>query len=228
MSAPIGIIPASGKAVRLGGLPKFLLPIARSHSGYNTLLAHHLTMQKKVCERIIVSTLAEFAPLVYPIVRAFDAQLVVQETGTMSETVLRMTEFAEGDEFLLSMPDTFFEQTPGLSTLAQNNGDDLMLQCWKVPTILRGQVGEIELSGTRVIKHADKSIDSNFSHMWGAMRFRRSYLDFVQPQDAHVGIGISRVLERIGFSVSAHAVQGEYLDLGTSEGLRRFLAQEST
>ena len=222
----VGLIPAAGRATRLGGLPKFLLPLMSSSLGPNTLLSYHIEMQKKICSQVVVCTRPEFAQLVYPITQDSGASLVIQETETMSETVLGLTQLMNGDEFVLSMPDTFFTQNQQLEPLSDGTvSEDLTLQCWKVLEHMRGQVGEVNIRDNQVVNHSDKNEDSNFSHMWGAMKFRRTYLNFVRPGDAHIGIGIGRAIKNSNMTVSGYSVAGEYLDLGTPGGLKRFLSE---
>jgi molybdopterin-guanine dinucleotide biosynthesis protein A len=51
----IGILPASGKASRVGGIPKFCLPISDERS----LLQWHVEQMLEVCDEVRVSTRAE-------------------------------------------------------------------------------------------------------------------------------------------------------------------------
>ena len=51
----IGVLPASGKASRIGGIPKFCLPISDERS----LLQWHVEQMLEVCDEVRVSTRAE-------------------------------------------------------------------------------------------------------------------------------------------------------------------------
>ena len=48
----IGLLPASGNVKRLGGLPKFSLPISDNTS----LLENHIILMREVCDEVRIST----------------------------------------------------------------------------------------------------------------------------------------------------------------------------
>jgi len=56
----IGVLPASGKASRIGGIPKFCLPISDERS----LLQWHVEQMLEVCDEVRVSTRAEWVPII--------------------------------------------------------------------------------------------------------------------------------------------------------------------
>ena len=55
----IGLLPASGSAKRLGGLPKFSLPVNETSS----LLEYHVNLMEEVCDEIRISTRLDWLPI---------------------------------------------------------------------------------------------------------------------------------------------------------------------
>ena len=58
--ATIGVLPASGRASRIGGIPKFCLPISDERS----LLQWHVEQMLEVCDEVRVSTRPEWVPII--------------------------------------------------------------------------------------------------------------------------------------------------------------------
>jgi GTP:adenosylcobinamide-phosphate guanylyltransferase len=79
--ATIGILPASGKASRIGGIPKFCLPVSEEES----ILQWHVNQMLEVCDEVRVSTKAEWVPVIQNM--KMNIKLVVREPSTMSDAV---------------------------------------------------------------------------------------------------------------------------------------------
>lgn len=220
-----GIVPAAGTATRLSGLPKFLLPILEgSGDKGSTLLDYHIQIQQEICDRVVVATRPEFAPLVSPIVQRWDCHLMVQISQTMSETVLNVHDLIQRENYFISMPDTFFDNGIDTRAMLGEIGFDAILACWKVHEELRGRVGEVELNDAGiVVRHEDKNSDSRLPLMWGTMLVSAAYLELVRPEDPHVGIALNRAIDNRQMLIGGKQMPGNYLDLGTPSGLRRYL-----
>jgi GTP:adenosylcobinamide-phosphate guanylyltransferase len=98
--ATIGILPASGKASRIGGIPKFCLPVSEKES----ILQWHVNQMLEVCDEVRVSTRAEWVPIIQNM--NMDIKLVVREPSTMSDAVKFMVG-NYNDTVLIGMPDTY-------------------------------------------------------------------------------------------------------------------------
>ena len=58
--ATIGVLPASGKASRIGGIPKFCLPISDERS----LIQWHVEQMLEMCDEVRISTRSEWVPII--------------------------------------------------------------------------------------------------------------------------------------------------------------------
>ena len=101
----IGILPASGKASRIGGIPKFCLPI----SDHTSLIQWHVDQMLEVCDEVRISTRAEWVPISQNM--DMNVKLIVREPSTMSDAINFMVG-NYNDTVLVGMPDTFILNSP--------------------------------------------------------------------------------------------------------------------
>jgi hypothetical protein len=212
--ANIGILPASGKASRIGGIPKFCLPISDERS----LLQWHVEQMLEVCDEVRVSTRSAWIPIIQSM--NMNIKLIALEPSTMSHAV----KFLVGDyndTVLIGMPDTYIHNT-GKNIYKEmiNTPGDLVLGSWDCDSDLRGKVGQILLSGNKVIASADKDINCDYLDMWGTMLFRKNLVRYIDVELDHPG---KQIQEWIDMNLDIRAVQpgGKYIDIGTFKGLKQ-------
>jgi hypothetical protein len=216
--ALIGLLPASGKASRVGGIPKFCLPVSPDQC----LLQWHVEAMKQVCDVVKVSTRAMWIPIVQAM--NLDVQLMVREPSTMSEAVQAMMRgHDKNDTFVIGMPDTFILNATGnyYRQMVEEEGD-VVLAAWRCTVDLQGRVGQIRLDGrpNRVIESRDKDPNCHFEHMWGAMVLRGPAQQ-VDPVRNHPGEQLQEWIDD-GFLVKAVRPDGAYCDIGNFDGLKQF------
>ncbi len=129
--ATIGVLPASGKASRIGGIPKFCLPISDERS----LLQWHVEQMLEVCDEVRVSTRPEWIPIIQNM--DMNIKLIVKEPSTMSDAIKFMIG-DYNDTVLVGMPDTYILNAP--STASQSREP-----CW----LLQGHCAYPEAIGSR-------------------------------------------------------------------------------
>ncbi|MDR9397128.1 hypothetical protein, partial [Pontimonas sp.] len=82
----IGLLPSSGTASRMNGIPKFLLPVSED---LQCLLDYHVRLMQPTVEKIIIPTRSEWVD----VVRSFDfgshVEVIELNTQTMAETLRR-------------------------------------------------------------------------------------------------------------------------------------------
>ena len=120
--ATIGILPASGRASRVGGIPKFCLPISDERS----LLQWHVEQMLEVCDEVRISTRSEWVPIVQNM--DMNVKLIVREPSTMSDAINFMVgEY--NDTVVVGMPDTYILNGPQniYKELFINTNADLVL-----------------------------------------------------------------------------------------------------
>jgi hypothetical protein len=210
----IGVLPASGKASRVGGIPKFCLPISDERS----LLQWHVEQMLEVCDEVRVSTRAEWVPIIQNM--DMNIKLIVREPSTMSDAVKFMIG-ENNDTVLIGMPDTFIYGTQNniYKEMIKSEGD-LVLGAWECTEELKGRVGQISLSGNKVISSKDKVDNCDYEYMWGTMLFRKNLIRYVDESLEHPG---KQIQEWIDMNLSIRAVKpgGQYMDIGTLKGLKK-------
>jgi hypothetical protein len=212
--AIIGILPASGKASRVGGIPKFCLPISDERS----LIQWHVEQMLEVCDEVRISTRSEWVPIIQNM--DMNVKIMVKEPSTMSDAIDYMVG-NNNDTVLIGMPDTFIYGTQNniYKEMMKSDGD-LVLGAWECTEDLKGRVGQISLSGNKVIFSKDKSADCDYEYMWGTMLFRKNLIRYVDKSLDHPGLQIQ---EWVDMNLDVRAVHpgGQYMDIGTLKGLKR-------
>lgn len=212
----IGILPASGRASRVGGIPKFCLPISDERS----LLQWHVEQMLEVCDEVRVSTRSEWVPIVQNM--DMNIKLIVREPSTMSDAINFMVG-DYNDTVVVGMPDTYIFNGPQniYKELFIKTNADLVLGAWECSDELKGRVGQIKinLSGD-VVESKDKVSDCDFSDMWGTMLFRKNMIRYIDTKLDHPGKQIQEWING-RFHITAVKPGGRYMDIGTLKGLKQ-------
>lgn len=210
----IGLLPASGRAVRIRGIPKFLLPTFTGE----LLIEYHVRLMKPHVEEIRICTSGRWFDTVIDL--DLDAVTVQIPPSTMNAAVLDL----RGGDNLIGMPDTFFtgDQNPyeALAAGCQPVGVAL----WQCDDELRGKVGQVEYREGRIWNVRDKDPQCEFPQMWGALRLAAEAMSYLDPSNAHPGIDLPKILDAFPYEVCE--MQGRYIDCGTVQGLREMLNSE--
>jgi hypothetical protein len=212
--ATIGILPASGKASRIGGIPKFCLPVSEEES----ILQWHVNQMLEVCDEVRVSTRAEWVPIIQNM--NMNIKLVVREPSTMSDAVKFMVG-DYNDTVLVGMPDTYILGCKSnIYKEMMDSTGDLVLGTWSCDPDIKGRVGQVLISDGKVISSRDKVSDCDYSNMWGTMLFRKNLIRYIDPSLEHPG---KQIQDWIDMSLNIRSVSpgGKYMDIGTLKGLKQ-------
>jgi hypothetical protein len=212
--ATIGVLPASGRASRIGGIPKFCLPVSDERS----LLQWHVEQMLEVCDEVRVSTRAEWVPIIQNM--DMNIKLIVREPSTMSDAVKFMVgEY--NDTVLVGMPDTYILNATGnvYKQMFKETNADLVLGVWECGDELKGRVGQILLSGDKVIESEDKIDNCEYLDMWGSMLFRKNMIRYLNPELEHPGKQLKEWIAE-GKNIIGVRPGGKYMDIGTLKGLK--------
>ena len=211
----IGVLPASGKASRVGGIPKFCLPISDDRS----LLQWHVTQMLEVCDEVRISTRAEWVPIIQNM--DLNAKIIVREPTTMSDAIAHMIG-NYNDTVLIGMPDTYVinpSKNIYKSLMETENSADLGLGLWECNENLRGRVGQIAIKNDKVIASKDKDPNCNYEYMWGTMIFKKNLIRYIDRTKNHPGEQIQEWIES-NLIIQPTFAGGEYMDIGTLKGLK--------
>lgn len=207
----IGILPAAGKASRINGLPKYLLPIRDTY-----LLDWHTTGMNAVgCARIMIGVSPQSASILLDLVPGRMLYLA-QHRATMTQTVLSALNVVDRQQSVLfSMPDTYW-QSPNVFLplqLALTNGADVAVALFKVrPGQKYGGMCRVE--GNQVVEVIDKPEHTDLGYIWGALAWKPAFWGCLDAHDPHVGYGLPRAIAA-GMDVRAVLCDGGYWDCGT-------------
>lgn len=208
----IGIIPAAGKAERLYGLPKFLLPVGDTY-----LLHHHLRLHEMVgLDQIVVAT----SPVFQSIVRNYTWSSIAVypvTTATQNETVLTARRFKGQCSALMTMPDSYWQDLTVCKRLADAVRKEKAIVAaalWRVRPDQIGKLGQCFALGGEVVDVMDKDPECPHPYVWGALAWSPSFWGFIQPEDPHPGYALARAIEA-GVRPKAVFAEGSYYDLGT-------------
>jgi hypothetical protein len=210
----IGILPASGKAERLKGIPKFAIPTMNNE----TLIQRHVRMMRDHVDSIKICTTKDWFRLIETLCP--DIELIELESSTMSHAV----KVLGTSDSIIGMPDTFYKGENPYKELSKIN-DDIGLALWKCPTNLRGRVGQINIKDNKIINMSDKNPMCDYPFVWGAMKLSKDAINSLDPNTSHPGICLPNLIDK--FSHSTCVIDGEYIDCGTPEGIRDMLMSDS-
>lgn len=213
--ATIGVLPASGKASRIGGIPKFCLPISDQRS----LIQWHVEQMLEVCDEVRISTRAEWVPIVQNM--DMNIKLIVREPSTMSDAIQFMVG-KHNDTVFVGMPDTYILNAPGniYKEMMKEDKADLVLGIWECGDELKGRVGQVKVSDGRVIASEDKVDNCDYPDMWGTMLFRKNMIRYIDPSLDHPGKQIQEWIDE-GTNIQSVRPGGRYMDIGTLRGLKQ-------
>lgn len=219
MAAIIGLLPASGSASRLGGIPKFCLPITDTQN----ILQWHVEQMLKVCDIVKISTRKSWLPIVNQMDLPPTAVVYEIEPSTMSDALVKMM-VNPNSKYIIGMPDTYMPGSDGdfYRQLAWSDAD-VTLASFLCHEDLMGRVGQIKFDEYGRVQDAlDKNAGCEYPYMWGAMAIQNVYVNEELP---HPGLQIMDWINE-GKNVKAVVAKGNYLDIGTVSGLKMLYREE--
>lgn len=220
-----GIIPAAGKATRIHGLPKFLLPVP---GGY---------LLERMAARMGVPCYIGANPDNAALLKATcppNATVYEVNSRAMPETILAARPYVGDEHVLVGMPDTYWTDKYVFDVLR-----DRLEMKWAICAVALfavepvmatrlGVCGVINNTGIPFISSiVDKSAtipDAPYVNAWGAMAWTPEFWQYIHPEDAHMGIAMQRALDA-GVRIAAFLASGDYYDNGTPEDYFRCIRE---
>jgi NDP-sugar pyrophosphorylase family protein len=209
----IGLIPAGGKATRILGLPKMLLPIG------DTTLFQILQRRMTLCHPRTIyvapspATVGLLLPYFGETTLAYGTR-----TRTMTEDMLLGQTYADGGDVLFGMPDTYFEDENAFLKLraALDDGADVAVGLFETRPEQRTKLGMCLYESGQVAAVVDKPTETRFVWAWGVLAWRHVFWQHLRVDDPHVGYGLPRAIDA-GLDVRAVPMDGQYWDCGTPD-----------
>ena len=208
------MLPASGSASRLLGVPKFLLPVEDSKS----LLQRHVEMMNEVCDEVRIATRERWRPLMEDL--KLDAEICYMEPSTMADALINME--PSWHNIVVGMPDVYIggSNRNFYAEMLKQEGD-VVLATWNyVEERMKGKLGQVLTDDySRVLNVLDKHPTCEYPEVWGAILFRNEMIHQIDRSGGSVLKNINDWIDKHGVDVFAVKSQGEYIDAGTLQGL---------
>lgn len=213
MAEWMGIIPAAGKATRIYGLPKFLLP---TPDGYLLRRIEVAMEQAGIKMRVVIAS-KETHPLIDAYAMQTSLRAVVSNQN-MTQAVLKVHSFCAGKYAVLGMPDTYIADPSVFARVAHvlSSGADVALGVFHTREEQRQRLGMVDWDARtgRVLDVVDKPYETDLTEAWGVMAWKPRFWDVLEMDMPHVGYGVIPAL-RAGLDVRAVRIPGGYWDCGT-------------
>ncbi|MEM1202760.1 MAG: hypothetical protein AAGN66_05980 [Acidobacteriota bacterium] len=237
---PIGLVPAAGRAARLGALPcsKEIFPVGFDDRGVPTPVARHLL--RGFAAAGIDRALVILRPGKWDVPACLGAgldgvdlaYLVVEGSGSVPETLDRAARWIEGCDVALGFPDILLEPSdvwPRLLDFHRRGGHDASLglvptdQAWKADMVDADDDG-------RVRGFVIKDPECTLRWTWSIALWTPSVTELLRRRvargrdgDAELWVGdVLRDAVAAGLDVRGlRFAEGTFLDIGTPADLRR-------
>ena len=215
MNNIIGLIPCSGTASRINGIPKFLLPCKEGNLINNTINI----FKNNGIKYINISVSEKNKDYIIPLCDN-NIKYIIKDTKTMSETVYHLINM-KSEKYILIMPDTYFISLGKPSDLPEitqmiNLLDKfkIVVILWKIKEFQYGKLGQINIDDNKVIDIIDKDINCRYPYSWGIIGWDNSVNNLIDIETPHIGYIINKALEQnidVGYIIAT----SEYFDCGT-------------
>jgi len=210
------IIPAAGKATRIGGIPKFLLPIGSD----NFLIKFHvqnLLSNLENSKKVIAVNSENYETIKR---MNLDAEILTVETSTMNETVnMVISKYPEYENYLLTMPDTYYKDHRVIDGLVENFFSSKSListALWKIQNHQIGNLGQVDVSSDYLLDVIDKDFACEYEFCWGSIIWHKDLNRFILNDQSHVGYMLKPIINS-GLKISYKIADDIYYDCGTFE-----------
>lgn len=232
-----GILVASGRAERFGGIPKFLLPVTQAG---DSLIDLHVATMLEVCDSILVSTQEQYVDLLVFRFKSLGVpgktiRVIPKKPSTMPDAVRFLASNAATELILIGMPDTYTFYDGSLNPysemlssfsqrLVTNQIPTSIAGVWNMRPEQAGKLGQLKIDEktNEVREVVDKDPLCDHEKVWGTLLLTKSLMGFVQSEDHHLGVGINRAIaagENLGISENP----GDYHDIGDLDQYRKLL-----
>ena len=173
----------------------------------------------EVCDEVRIATRPEWVPIVQNM--DMNIKLMVREPSTMSDAINFMIGECN-DTVMVGMPDTYILNAPVniYKDMTKEDKADLVLGVWECGEDIKGRVGQVLLSGNKVIGSEDKVDNCDYPDMWGTMLFRKNMIRYLDPKLDHPGKQLKDWIQD-GVNIRAVKPGGRYMDIGTLKGLKQ-------
>lgn len=223
------LLPIAGSAARIGGIPKFLLPI----SGNRTLIEEHVLSALNadlggvvvICRRphfeITKNILEKYNGFVEYIQLNFS-------TKTMNETISFFEPRDNETNIIIGLADSYWSGNSLTSVyriLKDLNRSYGTLALFPMRKSQFGKFGAVEYnSDSMVTSIIDKDPKVKLTHAWGALRVSIDLVRNIDIELPHIGYSVEKSIA-LGFDYTCSVFDVDYFDCGTFDEYRECLVR---
>jgi UTP-glucose-1-phosphate uridylyltransferase len=222
----VGLIPCGGKAERLHGLPKYLMPIPGSTYALDEMCRKLHAV--KGLDWVFVGSGLHNQKLIDQYTPPKGTNVYRADSKTMCEGVLAARPHTGDSDVIMCMADVHFSDETILGKMAAelSAGADCVVAIWNTRPEQRKSLGMVafDKKSHKVHEVDDKPAKTALTDAWGAIGWKPSFWQYMRPPHAHMGLAINNAVSA-GLTVKVVLAEGEYHDLGTIESVTRFYAQ---
>lgn len=217
----VGILPASGLATRMSGLPKFMLPY---DVGPVSIIQHHVMMMACHVDRVVVTTRSEWFSWLEQNLVEPKIEIQVIESNSLTETILRGVKGLDLEELVVGLPDVaIVGENPYGLTLDHASGPLVTLGAFKTAEVDRGKFGSLQLLPSGIVgNYADKDPQLEWGFHWGTLLIQREALGMISSKWPTIGELVGEMLRK-NLPVAYELLNSLYFDCGTVEGYFRYV-----
>ena len=216
------VLPIGGQATRIGGVPKFLLPV----SDRETLLGRHVDAARASgVNRIYIICRPVHTALISNYLSEFEGNAEIielnRDTQTMCETLSVGMKGIDFESAIVGLPDTYWSNDGLKEAYKQlqlsKNTCDTILAVFRIREDQAGKLGQLQFdTNGQLLRMNDKDLNCNYEFAWGAIKFTNSIIKELDINQPHVGYTVKNMLD-LGARINCIQINTEYFDCGTFE-----------
>jgi choline kinase len=214
------VLPIGGQATRIGGIPKFMLPV----SDQETLISRHVrAAQVAGIERIYIICRPMHSELIKNYFNDTQGNIFIielaQETSTMNETLANGMREISFDSAIIGLPDTYWTEEGLIKAYSklyeQGISSEISLAVFRIREDQIGKLGQVKFnSDYELIDISDKNPTCKHEYAWGALKIQESIIRKLDSNLPHVGYTVRKEFES-GVKIHCVEVKCKYFDCGT-------------
>lgn len=222
------VLPIGGQATRIGGVPKFLLPVGDNQ----TLIGRHVhaAQESGISEIFIICR-----PMHTRLIRNYFSESISNitvielenETQTMNETLFFGLSDIYFSSAIVGLSDTYWSKNGLVQAYSQLKAHDdkhsISIAAFEIREDQVGKLGQVQIGDDQELKDMkDKDSNCDYQYAWGAIKITKNFLQNIDRSQPHIGYTVRDKL-KVGEKILCVKVETNYYDCGTFAEYRSLL-----
>ncbi len=218
----VGLLSCGGKAERLHGLPKYLLPVPAGTYLLDELCRKLHTV--KNLDWVYVASGLHNSRLVDEYTPPKGNIVYRSNSPTVCAAICDAKQHTGDSDVIYAMPDSWWSDETILGKMAAelSAGADITVGAWMTLPSQRNKLGMLDFSNDYKLRSVDdKPEKTKLIYAWGSLGWSTRFWDYIKLTDTHLGIAINAAIAA-GLTAKVICAEGSYFDLGTIGEVQRF------